>query len=152
MVLIDFPSFPVIETERLFLRQITTDDVNDIFAFRSNKTAMQYISRPLAATKEDALQLIKLMSDFYATGKGISWGICLKSINKVVGTIGFVHIDKNNFRAEIGYMLHPSLQKQGIMQEAMQPIIDLGFNVMQLHSIEANVHPENIASKIFYLK
>ncbi len=152
MVSINFTSFPIIETERLVLRQITNDDVDDVFAFRSNKEAMQYISRPIAITTEDALRVITLMSDFYANEKGISWGICFKDANKVIGTIGFVHIDKDNFRAEIGYMLHPAYHRQSIMQEAIQPVIDFGFNTMQLHSIEATVAPDNIASKNILLK
>jgi ribosomal-protein-alanine N-acetyltransferase len=92
------------------------------------------------------------MSDFYAAGKGISWGICFKDANKVIGTIGYVHIDAENFRAEIGYMLHPAYHRQSIMQEALQPVIDFGFNTIMLHSIEANIAPENIASKNILLK
>ena len=152
MVSINFASFPIIATERLVLRQIINDDVNDVFAFRSNKEAMQYISRPIAETTEDALKVITIMSDFYANEKGISWGICFKDANKVIGTIGYVHIDKDNFRAEIGYMMHPAYHRQSIMQEAIKPIIDFGFNTMQLHSIEANLHPDNIASKDILLK
>ncbi len=147
-----FTNFPVIETERLLLRKIVSNDVDDVFAFRSNKVAMQYISRPIAVTIDDALKVIDLMNNFYANEKGISWGICLKSDNKVIGTIGYVSIDKDNFRAEIGYMLHPGFHKQGIMQEAILPIIEFGFSVMQLHSIEANVNPENTASKNILVK
>ncbi len=152
MVSINFASFPIITTERLVLRQITNDDVDDVFAFRSNKEAMQYISRPIATTTEDALRVITLMSDFYANEKGISWGICFKDTNKVIGTIGYVHIDTSNFRAEIGYMLHPAYHRQSIMQEAIKPVIDFGLNTMQLHSIEATVAPENIASRNILLK
>jgi ribosomal-protein-alanine N-acetyltransferase len=152
MLSINFGSFPIIATERLVLRQITNDDVDDVFAFRSNWEAMQYISRPIATTTEDVLKLIAMMNDFYANNKAISWGICFKDTNKVIGTIGYVHIDTDNFRAEIGYMLDPSYHRQSIMQEAIEPVIDWGFNTIQLHSIEATVNPDNIASKNILLK
>jgi ribosomal-protein-alanine N-acetyltransferase len=152
MLSINFGSFPIIATERLLLRQIRVDDVDDVFAFRSNKKAMQYISRPIATTTEDVLKLITMMNDFYANNKAISWGICFKDTNKVIGTIGYVKIDTNNFRAEIGYMLLPTYHRQSIMQEAIKPVIDFGFNTIQLHSIEAIVHPDNIASKNILLK
>ena len=32
------------------------------------------------------------------------------------------------------------------MQESIKEVIDYGFNVMKLHSIEANVNPDNAAS------
>ena len=38
------------------------------------------------------------------------------------------------------------------MQEAIEPVIDWGFNTIQLHSIEATVNPDNIASKNILLK
>lgn len=33
------------------------------------------------------------------------------------------------------------------MFEAIQTVIEFGFEKMKLHSIEANINPENIASK-----
>jgi ribosomal-protein-alanine N-acetyltransferase len=46
----------------------------------------------------------------------------------------------------IFYVLHPLFQGRGLMQEAMIIVIDYGFRAMHLHSIEANVNPDNAAS------
>jgi len=43
-------------------------------------------------------------------------------------------------------LLDPQLQGKGFMQEAMQVVLDHGFRVMKLHSVEANVNPRNIDS------
>jgi ribosomal-protein-alanine N-acetyltransferase len=56
MLEVNFQPFPTLETERLTLREITRDDVNEIFSLRSDKELMRYISRPLAVTMEDALK------------------------------------------------------------------------------------------------
>ena len=32
------------------------------------------------------------------------------------------------------------------MQEALTEVLNFGFNILKLHSIEANVNPDNIAS------
>lgn len=44
-------------------------------------------------------------------------------------------------------MLNSSQQQQGIMFEAIQKVTAFGFDSMKLHSIEANINPENMASK-----
>lgn len=152
MLIVEFNTFPVIETERLILREIVATDVSDFFVIRSNKQAMQYIDRPLANSENDALALIELMLNNYKKNEAINWAICLKKNNKLIGTIGFWRIEKENYRAEIGYILNPDFHRQGITQEAMQPVIDFAFNDLKLHSIEANVNPNNIASKNILLK
>lgn len=55
MLDINFTPFPNLETERLYLRRVAKEDVNEIFALRSNKETMQYIPRPLVKTEEDAM-------------------------------------------------------------------------------------------------
>jgi len=64
----------------------------------------------------------------------------------LIGTIGFWNILTEHFRAEIGYLLDVDFQGKGIMQEALSKVVEYGFNIMKLHSIEANVNPGNISS------
>ena len=52
-------------------------------------------------------------------------------------------MDSPNYRAEIGYRLHPAQHGKGIMNEALKAVLDYGFNVMNLHSVEANTNPGN---------
>ncbi|MGH2644608.1 MAG: GNAT family N-acetyltransferase, partial [Chitinophagaceae bacterium] len=73
-------------------------------------------------------------------------GITLQEDSKLTGTICFWHIQSENFRAEIGYILHPDHQHKGIMQEAIKAVLDYGFNTIKLHSVEANVNPANAPS------
>lgn len=148
MLSFNFSHFPQLETERLLLKQITNYDAPALFEMRSSKEVMKYIDRPLAKTVDDALALIKLITDSWRTNDGITWGIFTKEQpQQLMGTIGFWKIQKEHHRAEIGYLLHPSLQGKGIMKEAMQGILNYGFNAMHLHSIEANVNPDNTASR-----
>jgi len=42
--------------------------------------------------------------------------------------------------------LHPDFHGRGFMSEAMDVVLEYGFNKMKLHSIEAHVHPDNNAS------
>ena len=72
--------------------------------------------------------------------------ITLKQDLILIGTICIWKIVKEHYRAEIGYVLHPGYQGKGIMQEAMTVILNYGFKTMKLHSIEANVNPNNRSS------
>ena len=139
----NFDPFPVIETKRLLLRKVLMDDADDVFVLRTNEDAMKYIKKPKLITVDDAKELIKKMNE----PDRIQWGITLPADNKIIGTIGYHKIDKDNYRAEVGYMLHPNHWNTGIMSEAITIVIDHGFNKMQLHSIEAIINPDNDVSR-----
>ena len=76
----------------------------------------------------------------------IAWGVSFKDNPGLIGTISYHQVYKENYRAEIGYMLDPIHWRKGIINEAIEVILNYGFKVMKLHSIEANVNPANTAS------
>lgn len=148
MLIVDLHDFPVLNTERLILREITVKDAPEFFALRSNDSVMKYIDRPRPKDVQDILELIDKMHKMRLDGVGITWGIYLKEHPEIkIGNIGLFKIIHEHFRAEIGYLLNPRFHKKGIMFEAMSSVIDYGLNEMGLHSIEANINPENVASK-----
>lgn len=141
-----FRPFPELITERLKLGRITKNDVDELFLLRSNPNTMQYIDRPPAQTPDDAHKLIRVIEDLLAAGDGITWGIYLKDQPELIGTIGLWRIIKEHHRAEIGYLLHPAWQRKGLTHEALIKVLEYGFSVLKLHSVEANVNPLNKAS------
>lgn len=141
-----FLPFPNLESERLLLRQLSVDDVGEIFTLRSNPETMKYIPRPLATNVEEALSHIKLINETIEKGEGINWGITEKGNPKLLGIIGHYRIKWEHSRSEIGYMILPEHQGKGIISEAIQLIIDYGFNEMKMHSLEAIIDPDNSAS------
>jgi RimJ/RimL family protein N-acetyltransferase len=146
MLITNFNPFPVIATNRLLLRKIDPSDVNEIFFLRSDARVMKYIDKAPAKSPDEAMQHINLILDLEKNNEAVEWAITLKEDTKLIGTICFWNIQKDHFRAEIGYALHPDYHGKGIMQEAMSKVLDYGFNIMKLHSVEANVNPGNAAS------
>ncbi len=143
----NFSPFPELTTNGLLLRPLTMADAPAVMKLRSNEDVMKYINRPLTLTLEDAEKWIGVIMDALQKGEGITWCICLKEAPaQHVGTIGLWRIEKENYRAEIGYMLEPSLQGKGIMYEAIQEVVHYGFGELKLHSIEGEIDPGNIAS------
>ena len=78
MLTLNFNPFPILFTERLVLRQFSTEDAKEILALRSNKAVMQFINRPLAGGIEDALQYIQKIIDSGNNNEGITWAIAFK--------------------------------------------------------------------------
>ena len=147
MLTINFSPFPILETERLILRRVLPSDVKEMFELRSNPETMKYIPRPLLTNHEEALAHIQMMEDKIETNEGINWAITLKGDDKMLGVIGHYRIKPEYYRAEVGYMILPEYHGKGITTEAVQCVVDYGFNTMQLHSIEGVIDPENGASE-----
>ena len=65
----------------------------------------------------------------------------------MIGTCGFTRLDPQNHSAEIGYVLSPRYQNQGIASEACAMILRFAFCNLGLHRVEARYMPGNAASR-----
>ena len=146
MLTINFTSFPNLETERLLLRRVNNNDIKEVLALRSNPETMKYIPRPLVKNDDEALEHIAMIETKIENNEGINWAITLKDNPKLIGLIGHYRIKPEHYRSEIGYMILPEFNGKGIVTEAVQEVVNYGFEAMQLHSIEAVIDPDNIAS------
>ena len=147
MLNINFEPFPNLETKRLLLRQLENSDVKEVFALRSNPSTMKFIPRPLVTSDEEALEHIAMINAKIDNNEGINWAITMKENPKLIGIIGHFKIQPQNYRAEIGYMILPEYHGQGIVAEAIKEVVRYGFEEMNLHSIEAIIDPNNLASE-----
>jgi [ribosomal protein S5]-alanine N-acetyltransferase len=147
MLVTKFEVFPELTTERLLLRKISANDADAIFRLRSDRDVMKYIDRPLAESVDDALKWIEMVNDAMQNEDGVPWAICLKEDPAtLIGSIGFWRMQKQHFRAEVGYLLDPFFHGKGYMSESINKVVDFAFTIMNLHSIEAIIDPRNTAS------
>jgi ribosomal-protein-alanine N-acetyltransferase len=146
MIPISFTPFPVLVTPRLILRRATEADAPDLFALRSDPEVMRYIPRPLATSHADVLALIQMVDGFLDRNERINWAMELKEEQKVVGLIGYVDIKPEHHRAEVGYSLTRAWHRRGLMREALRAVLDYGFGTMNLHTVEAIIDEDNVAS------
>lgn len=146
MLKTNFTPFPVLTTERLILREISAEDVNEIFALRSDDRVNKFLDRAKANSLDDARQFISKICDGVHNNKILYWGITFKNDNKIIGAILIWSILKESSSAEIGYELLPDFQGKGIMQEAIQAVINFGFETIHLKKIEAYLRTDNQGS------
>ncbi|MBS1598727.1 MAG: GNAT family N-acetyltransferase [Bacteroidetes bacterium] len=147
MLQLNFTPFPILQTERLLLRQISTEDIPEIFVLRSNDAVNKYLDRPKAQSFDDVRTFIQNINLGIQKNQSILWGIFLKNQPTLIGTICLYNILPENNSAEIGYELIPHFQGKGIMQEVFPKIISFGFDMMKLGIIEAYTTSDNEKSK-----
>jgi ribosomal-protein-alanine N-acetyltransferase len=147
MLLLNFTPFPELKTPRLLLRKLEKTDANEIFFLRSNENVLRYLGKEPAKTIAEAEEFISKINKAVDENESILWGITfLNDPSVVIGTICLWNFQKENYRSEIGYILHPNHWRKGIMKEAINSVVDYGFSVLGLHSIEALLSSENITS------
>ncbi len=146
MLTIDFNPFPVLETPRLILRRPIREDAADLFLMRSDPEVMRYIPRPLAQTQADVEMLIELIDSYVMKNERINWAIEWKESGAVIGLIGYVNVQPDHHRAEVGYALARAWHRKGIMREALASALAYGFQVLDFHSVSAVTDEENAAS------
>ncbi|MGB1211670.1 MAG: GNAT family N-acetyltransferase [Lacinutrix venerupis] len=136
-----------LESKRLILRSTNMDDVELVYALRSNAIVRKYIMQPLYKTQEEAVIHIKNLLIYLKENKSISWTIINKKTNQKLGSICLWNLSEDRKTAEVGYDLLPEYFNKGYMSEALQEVISFGFNKLRLKAIEAFTHTENKASK-----
>lgn len=152
MVNRNFTPFPILTTERLTLRQLSTEDGQDLFDLRSDTDINKYLDRQPSKTIEDAINFINKVNDNIKNNNAVYWVISLTSTKTFVGTICLFDFSSEKNSCEIGYELMTKFQGQGIMKEAAQVVIDYVFQTLKLKKILAFTHYENQNSTHLLLK
>lgn len=142
-----FKSFPELESERLLFRKILLSDAKDVLLIRSNDNVMRFMDVIRFESITDAEKMIRSVEESYNKEDGINWAIIEKQSNSFIGYFGFFRLIPEHCRAEIGYALKPEYWGKGYMYETINRMVWFGFKNMKLHSIEANVNPDNEKSK-----
>jgi ribosomal-protein-alanine N-acetyltransferase len=142
----NFTTFPVLETERLTLRELNLNDAKAIFGLRTNKEVNEFIDRKRLNNLSESRAFIDLISNLAANNKGVFWVLESKNNHQLIGTIGLRNFEDEENYAEIGYELDPSYQQRGFMSEAFEAILKFGFENLALKTIEAFTHQKNTAS------
>lgn len=140
-------TFPVLETDRLILRQVTNDDAGSLLKYLSDKDVMKYVGLAPFISIENSLEEISWYQSIFENKTGIRWGITVKDQGEVIGSCGFLNLVTKHHRSEIGIELSKEYWRKGIASEAFEAVIEYGFKEMNLQRIEALIEPANIPSQ-----
>jgi ribosomal-protein-alanine N-acetyltransferase len=146
MAVFDFESFPVLETPRLLLRELTIHDAEAVFRIRGDYQVTIYNTGEPYTKLDQAISLIESVREGFEAGLELRWGITLKPNPLVIGMCGFNYWLRDHYRGSVGYDMARAYWGKGLMPEALHAIIHFGFERMALNRVEADVLAENNAS------
>ena len=137
----------MIETNRLILRPLKSDDVEDLLEYQSHPEIVRYIPWP-ERTRE---QVVEALTKTINTGKSelkdqgdffvLAWE--LKDGGKVIGQSNMSLRSTNDQISDIGWVTHQNFQRQGFAYEATHALMKYAFENFPLHRIVADIDTRN---------
>ena len=141
-----FVSVPVLETDRLILRQLDNDDAADYFEIFSNEEVTRYYDVDTMTRTDEAKALIDRHNAHYRNHVSIRYVLQVKDSGKVIGTFGLYDF-KDKDSVEMGFDLNRAYWKQGYMTEAITRIIDFIFRDLGIAAVFGGFLKPNAASE-----
>lgn len=132
-------------TPRLTLRFVAPDDAEALFRLFSDPEALRYWSSAPWLHVAQAADHVEQTLTAYRDGAALRLAMVLPD-GELIGTVALYDFDRRNHRCQLGYMLARPYWGRRYMQEALPALIAHGFSALELHRIEADIHPGNIAS------
>jgi ribosomal-protein-alanine N-acetyltransferase len=133
----EFAHLSSLTTNRLRMRPMQKDDVEAVFAFKSDLEVTKcYGQDPHRSIDETAAWIQRNLTD-HERHVAMMWAITFKDKDDAIGECCLWNFDPNYQCAEIGYELNPSHWHMGIMTEVLSAILTYGFVDLGLNRIEA---------------
>lgn len=122
----------IAETSRLFIREITLDDLDALYALYEHPDITKYIENLYEDRKQEEAFLkayIKNMYGFYGYGM---WVVIEKETNRMIGRVGLNNREMDGeMELELGYMIGVPYQKKGYAYEACKAVLSYMINHMK---------------------
>jgi ribosomal-protein-alanine N-acetyltransferase len=137
---------PVIETERIILRQLTMDDMDNLLEIFSDPEAMRYY--PSTKNEEETIKWIEWnLKGYQEHGMGL-WAAILKESGEFVGQVGLVvqEVDQEK-EFEIGYLFLRKFWGRGLATEGAIACKEYGFNTLGVDRLISIIDPNNMPSR-----
>lgn len=135
-----------LETKRLILKGLTPQDMHYIFENLPKSQIKEILGHQSEADylKEEQ----KHINGYSSYNRSFLFFLMIdKDSRKIIGRCGLHNWNIDHQRAEIGYNMEDErFKRKGLMGEAVETIIEYGFQELKLNRIEALVGPENVPS------
>ena len=136
-----------LETSRLILRPFREEDVDVMAQLFANPNFMRFSLGVFTERKQTIAFIEKVMS-WDRAGIPSQFAVVSRGKDAIIGYCGFFHHPEHGIEdIEIGYRLHPSYWKRGLITEAARAVRDHGFRDWKLSRVISLIHPENVPSR-----
>lgn len=136
----------IIETERLYLRELQIDDKKDLMKVLSNPESMEFYSNPFS--EEEVERWIQWNIDNYKKYKHGLWAIILKDHEVFIGDCGITMQNIGDETVpEIGFHIIKEYCNNGFATEAALACKEYAFKVLHYHEVFSYTRVRNIPSQ-----
>lgn len=135
----------IIETERLFLREMKENDFDALYEVLADSDIMQHY--PYTFDENRVRNWIERNIERYRIfGFGL-WAVCLKETGEMIGDCGLtMQLINGKIKPEIGYHIRADKQRKGYAKEAAIAIRDWAFNNTPFNVVYSYMKHTNEAS------
>lgn len=136
----------VLETGRLWLRQMNEQDIDWFYRLNTDEQVMRYTGEPCYTDRRQAMKVLRErpIRDYSLYGYG-RLACVLKASNEPIGWCGLKYLDDLD-EVDIGYRFLSQFWGQGLATEASRACVQYGFETLGLKRIIGIALPENRAS------
>jgi RimJ/RimL family protein N-acetyltransferase len=140
----------LLETERLILRHLTEDDLDNLVELDSDPEVMRYLSGG-PATSRDVIEreILPRCLRSYERSPGLGAGAAIeKATGDFLGWISLrPHDDSPPGEVELGYRLRRAAWGKGYATEGSRALIRKGFTELGVRRVVATTYQYNLASR-----
>lgn len=137
----------VIETERCYLREMTLDDLDDLYELYRPEEMTRYMEglyEDREKEEEYTRAYIENMYRFYGYGM---WVVIEKAGHRLIGRAGLSHLEVDGeTQLELGYAIAVGWQQQGIAREVCLGILDYAREALKAPAVYCLIQKENKSS------
>ncbi len=117
----------IIETERLFLREMKESDFDALYKVLADSDIMQHY--PYAFDENRVINWIQRNIERYRIFDFELWAVCLKETGEMIGDCGItLQLIDGQIKPEIGYHIRADKQRNGYAKEVAIAVRDWTFN------------------------
>jgi len=142
------PNYPI-ETERLLLRPLRTDDLEAFHAIHAFADVVRYLyfDSPTLDVARGMLKKRACHVEIQREGDKLLLALELRGGGgEMIGDVSLTWLSEEHKQGEIGFALHPDQQGRGLAREAAEAMLHLGFVDLGLHRILGRLDARNAAS------
>src|SRR5262245_27791279 len=138
----------ILETERLLLRRLIMDDLDNLFALYCNPEIRRYFPEGVLNYEDTKDELEWHMNGHPRHPELGLWATIHKETGNFIGRCGLLpwEID-DKLEIEIAYLIDKAYWGQGLATEAAKGILQYGFEQLKLSRLICLIDPDNIASQ-----
>ncbi|MGD9899487.1 MAG: GNAT family N-acetyltransferase [Calditrichaceae bacterium] len=130
----------IIETERLFLRELRSSDAEKMYDLNSDPDVVKFTGDIPFTSIESARAFLEKYDEYKKQGYG-RWAVITKDSNEFIGWCGLKYNEEKY--TDIGFRFFRKEWNKGYATEAAKATLEYGFSVLKLNEIIGRASTDN---------